>query len=76
MKLLGSAKSKITKNENDENVAYLQITEVASYIKVLSIISINKTQESCIDLFVPTKQFGQLLDVSRKSFMFLKTLNS
>ena len=55
MKLLGSAKSKITKNENDENVAYLQITEVVSYIKVLSIISINKTQESCIDLFVPTK---------------------
>ena len=52
MKLLGSAKSKITKTENDENVAYLQIIEVVSYIKVLSIISINKTQESCIHLFL------------------------
>ena len=29
MKLLGSTKSKITKDENDENVPYLQITEVA-----------------------------------------------
>ena len=28
MKLLGSNKSKITKNENDENVAYLKITEL------------------------------------------------
>ena len=28
MKLLGSTKSKITKNENDKNVSYLEITEV------------------------------------------------
>ena len=28
MKLLGNAKSKITKNENAENVLYLEITEV------------------------------------------------
>ena len=28
MKLLGSTKSKITKDENDENVPYLEITEV------------------------------------------------
>ena len=28
MKLLGSAKSKITKNENVENFPYLEITEV------------------------------------------------
>ena len=28
MKLLGSTKSKITKNENGENVPYLEITEV------------------------------------------------
>ena len=28
MKLLGSAKSKITKNENIENFPYLEITEV------------------------------------------------
>ena len=28
MKLLGSTKNKITKNENVENVSYLEITEV------------------------------------------------
>ena len=28
MKLLGSAKSKITKNEDGENVTYLEVTEV------------------------------------------------
>ena len=28
MKLLGSTKSKITKNENGENVPYLEITEL------------------------------------------------
>ena len=28
MKLLGRPKSKITKDENDENVPYLEITEV------------------------------------------------
>ena len=28
MKLLGSTKSKITKDENNENVPYLEITEV------------------------------------------------
>ena len=28
MKLLGSTKSKITKNENGENVPYLEVTEV------------------------------------------------
>ena len=29
MKLLGSTKSKLTKNENGENVPHLEITEVA-----------------------------------------------
>ena len=28
MKLLGSTKSKITKDENDANVPYLEITEI------------------------------------------------
>ena len=30
MKLLGSTKSKVTKNENGENFPYLEITEVVS----------------------------------------------
>ena len=42
MKLLGSTKSKITKNENGENVANLGITEVVLVRCILSGIIINK----------------------------------
>ena len=36
------------------------------------IIVINKIQES----FVPNKSFGQLLDISPETFIFLKTFDS
>ena len=37
-KLLGNTKSKITKDENGENVPYLEITEVALIILLRTII--------------------------------------
>ena len=43
MKLLGSTKSKITKNKNSENVPYLEITEV---ILVHCNIAINNYQQN------------------------------
>ena len=49
MKLLGSNKSMITKNEEGENVN-LEITKIIFLI--LLIIIINKIQESCIHLFL------------------------
>ena len=49
--LLGSAKSKITKDENRENVPYLKITEVV-IIHVISLRERFKSQESCIHLFL------------------------
>ena len=54
MKLLGSTKSKITKDENGENVPYLEILEVVLIHcnVILLLIVINKTQESCINLFL------------------------
>ena len=48
MKLLGSTNSKITKNKNGENVPHFEITEVVLVHCKLSIIVINKIQESCI----------------------------
>ena len=51
MKLLGSTKGKITKNENGENLPNLEITEVVSVHCNIANISINKIQESCIHLF-------------------------
>ena len=68
MKLLGSTKSKITKDKNGENVSYLETTEV---ILVYCNINNDYQQNSkVLYTFIPNKSFGQLLDVSPKSFIF------
>ena len=62
MKLLGSTKSKITKDENGENVPYLEITEV---ILIHCNVVNNSYQQtsSVLYTFVPNKLFRQLLDI-------------
>ena len=52
MTLLGSTKSKITKDENGENVSRLEINEVVLIIVILLTMIIRKSQESCIYLFL------------------------
>ena len=75
MKLLGSTKSNLTKNKNGENVSYLEITEVI--IVHFNIFDNNYQQDSrVLYTFVPNKSFGQLLNVSPKNFIFVKTSNS
>ena len=61
MKLRGSAKSKITKNENGENVPDLEITDV---VLIHCNISNNNYQQDSKVLytFVHNTSFGQLLD--------------
>ena len=54
MKLLGSFKSKITKDENGENFPHLEITEVLLKIVILVTTIISKIQESYIHLFLTT----------------------
>ena len=68
MKLLGSAKSKITKDKNGENVPHLKITEVV--IVHCNIVKKDCQQDSR-DLYtcIPNESFGQLLDISPKSFI-------
>ena len=63
MKLLGSTKSKITKDKNGEKGPHLEINEA---VLVHCNIATNKIQESCA--FVPNKSFCQLLDISPKTF--------
>ena len=63
MKLLGSSKSKITKNKNGKNVLHLEITDA---VLVHSNIVINGSKS--LDAYVPNKSFSQLLDISPKSF--------
>ena len=59
MKLLGSTKSKITKNENGENAPNLEITEVI--LVHFNIVNNSYQQNSrVLYTFVPSKSFGQL----------------
>ena len=57
MKLLGSNKSKIAKNENGENVPYLEINEVV--LVHSNIVNNNYQQNSrVLYTFVPHNPFG------------------
>ena len=49
MKLLGSTKSKITKDENGENVPHLEITAVV--LVHLNFVNNDYQRESCMHLF-------------------------
>ena len=71
MKLLGSTKSKITKDKNGENIPYLETTEVV--LIHLNVVNNSYQQNSgVLYTFVPNKSFGQLLDISPNNFIFLK----
>ena len=75
MKLIGSSKSKITKDKNGEIIPLLEITGVVllhgSFVK-----NYYQHDSRVLHPFISNKSFGQLLDVSTKSFTFLKTFDS
>ena len=69
IKLLGSTKSKITKDKNGKNVPNLEITEVA--LIHCNIVNEDYQQDlRALYTFVPNKSFGQLLDISTMTFIF------
>ena len=75
MDLIGSTKSKITKNKNGENVPHLEITEVV--LKHCNVVNNSYEQNSrVLYTFVPNQSFGQLLNISLENFIFLKTFDS
>ena len=62
MKLLGSTKSKITKDRYGENVPHLEITEVV--LAHCNIVNKDYQQNSrVLYTSIPNKSFGQLLDI-------------
>ena len=70
MKSLGSSKSKITKDENGEDVVKVVLVHC-------NLVNNDYQQESRIlYTFVPNKTFGSLLEISPKNHGFLKTFNS
>ena len=72
MKLPGSTKSKITKDKNGENVPHLEITEVV-LVDCEIVYSDYQQDSTVLHTILSNKSFGQLLDISPKNFMFLKT---
>ena len=75
MNLLGNSKSKVTKNENNENVPNLEIAEVV--LVKCNIVNNNYKQNLRVSFtFVPNTSFDQLLHISSKNFVFLKKLYS
>ena len=75
MKLLGSTKSKITKDKNGENVPHLEIVELV--LVHCNLVNNDYQQDSrTFFTFVPNKTFGSLLEISPTNQVFLKTSNS
>ena len=75
MKLLGSTKSKITKDKNGKNEPHLETTN--AILVHCNIVNNDYQQDSTVlYTFVLNKLSGQLLDVSPKNFIFLNTFDS
>ena len=75
MKLIRRTNSRITKDENGEDVPRLEITEETS---PCNIVNNNYPQNSRVlyNTFAHNNFLVQLLDISPKNFMFLKTFDS
>ena len=75
MKLLGSTKDIIDSDKNSENVPKLENVEVV----LLHCNLVNNSYQQAsrvLCTFVSTKQYGQLVSISPKSIIFLKTMNT
>ena len=73
MQLLGISKHKIMKDENGENVAHLEITEIV--LVHCNIVNSNCQQYlGMLYKFLLNKSFYQSLDNSSKNFIFCKSL--
>ena len=69
MKLIGNIKNNINRDENDENVPYLEVTEVV--LVHWNIVNNDYQQDSkVLYIFLPNKSFGELVDTSPKNFIF------
>ena len=65
----------ITKDENSKNVPQLEITKVV--LAQCNFVNNDYWQDvRVLNTFIPNKLFGQLLNISPKNFILLKTFNS
>ena len=75
MKLLGNTKDIIDADKNSENVPRLENVEVV--LVHCNLVNNSYQQHSrVLFIFVPNKQYGQLISISPHSLIFLKTMNT
>ena len=75
MRLLGSTEQDIAKDENGETVRKVETVDVALMHR--NVFNNNYQQASkVLFMFVPDKQFGQLITISPHSLTMLKTTNA
>ena len=71
MKLLGSTKFKVTKDENSKYVPHLEITK--GVLMHCDIVNNDYQQDSrTFHAFVSNTSFGELLDIPPKNLLILK----
>ena len=75
MKLLGSTKDTIDADKNSENVPKLENVEVV-LVHCNLVNNAYQQHSRVLFTFVPIKQYGQLISISPKSLIFLKTMNT
>ena len=75
MKLLGSTKDTIDEDKNSKNVPKLENVEVV-LVHCNLVNNAYQQHSKVLFTFVPTKQYGQLISISPKSLIFLKTMNT
>ena len=75
MQLLGSSKNVFDKNKDGEIVPRLETVEVV--LVHCNLVNNNYQQASKVSfIFVPNKQFGQLITITPHSLTMLKTTNT
>ena len=75
MKLLGSTDSKITKDNNGENVPHFEVAELV-FVHCNLVNNDHQQHSRILYTFVPNKTFCSLLEISPTNHIFLKTFNS
>ena len=75
MKLLGSTKKYVDKDKNGENIPKLESVEV--FLVHCNLVKNDYQHTSkVLFAFVPDKQFGKLINISRNSFTMMNTINT
>ena len=75
MKLLGSTRKDVRKDKDGENIPKLESVEVP-LVHINSVKSNYQQTSKVLFIFVPNKQFGQLINISPHSLTLMNTVNT